>query len=401
MSEAARPRFVYSANLDLRAAFARSRSILPDVGFADSQSSISSWPGYCPTPLVQLPGLAERLGVGEIAVKDEAQRFGLGSFKALGGSYAVFCLLADSVAAQTGRRPTARDLISGAHGDIVSDVVVTCTTDGNHGRSVAWGAALFGCHCVIYVHRGVTERRVKAIGDLGAEVVRAGDTYDESVDINARDAATKGWHVVADTSVDTSPPETIAIMQGYRVMAEEVLAELKEPPTHVLLQVGCGGFAASVVAHLLSRVDNWPHIVGVEPERAACLAPSIAAGRPVTAAGDLETVMAGLSVGNISRPAWQILGQATEAVAVISEQAAATAMQVLADGRGGDPSIVSGESGAAGLAGLMAVVGDQPAQARLRLGGASRVLLVSTEGATDPIVYEQLVGRPPNPTPSI
>lgn len=392
-------RLVTNDALDLAAARAAVARVLPEDGWRAAHAAITAWPGYRPTPLVGLPGLARRVGIGEVLVKDEASRFGLGSFKALGGAYAVFRLVAEEVAGTTGRRPAVAELTAGHHRDVAERLVVTCTTDGNHGRSVAWGARRVGCRCVIYVHEGVSQSRADAIRAHGAEVIRAGRTYDESVEINARDAAKHGRHVIADTDPSGVTPATAAIMQGYRVLVDEALAEMAAPPTHVLLQVGCGGFAAAVAAHLLGALEDVPRIVGVEPEAAACLAPSIAAGRPIGAAGDLDTLMAGLSVGQMSWPAWEILRPATEAVAVIPDEASAAAMRILAHGADGDPELVSGESGAAGLAGLLAVAGRDDARASLRLDASSRVLLISTEGATDPLVYERIVGRTTDANP--
>lgn len=393
MSPVALSELVTNAVCDAAAARTAAQRVLPERGYREARAAITAWPGYAPTPLIRRSDLASALGIGDVLVKDESDRFGLGSFKALGGAYAVFRLFAEQVAHATGRQPTMAELTSGSHAAIAQRLVVTCTTDGNHGRSVAWGARRVGCHCVIYIHDGVSEIRADAIREHGAEVVRTGRTYDESVAINARDAARHGRTVVADTDPNGVTAVTVAIMQGYRVLVDEALAALAEPPTHVVLQIGCGGFAAAVVAHLLSRLDKTPSIIGVEPVAAACLAPSIAAGRPMDATGDLDTIMAGLSVGQMSRPAWEILGPATTAVAVVPDDAAAVAMRMLADDAGADPSLISGESGAAGLAGLLAIAGRENARASLGLDGSSRVLLVSTEGATDALVYERLVGR--------
>jgi diaminopropionate ammonia-lyase len=156
-------------------------AVLSDAGFARALAVIGSWPGYAPTPLVAMPGLAAALGVASVHYKDEGGRFGLGSFKALGGAYAVFRLLAARIRATTGLEPTSADLLAGRHRDLVSAVTVTCATDGNHGRSVAWGARLFGARCVIFIHATVSEGRKAAIEAYGAEVVRTAGNYDDSV----------------------------------------------------------------------------------------------------------------------------------------------------------------------------------------------------------------------------
>ncbi|MEA2268654.1 MAG: diaminopropionate ammonia-lyase [Solirubrobacteraceae bacterium] len=389
-------RVVQSAALDNAAAQLAAARILPPAGFAEAQEAIAGWPGYERSPLVELPALARRLGLGTVHVKDEAGRFGLGSFKSLGGAYAVYLLLARAVAEARGVTPSAAELMTGSHRELTAAVTVTCTTDGNHGRSVAWGARALGCRCVIYLHEGVSAGREEAIRAYGAEIVRAGATYDDSTRICAADAERNGWRVVSDTATEGAPQPVVDIMQGYRVVAEEIRRQLPpgEPPTHVFLQVGCGGFAAAITAHLLSWLeDDAPTVVAVEPERAACLADSIEAGRPTVVGGDLETLMAGLSVGEVSWPAWEILAPATAAVVVIPDRAAEEAMRLLAGAPGGDRPIVSGESGAAGLAGLQAVVADDAARDALGLDQTSRVLLISTEGATDEAIYERIVGR--------
>jgi len=390
-------RLIVNTALAPRAALDAAARLLPHAGFLEAQEAISGWPGYEPTPLVELPGVARRLGVGTVHLKDEAGRFGLGSFKSLGGAYAVYRLLARAVAEARGVTPSPADLMAGEHRDVTSGITVTCTTDGNHGRSVAWGAREMGCGCVIYLHEGVSQGREDAIRAYGAEIVRAGATYDDSTRICADDAEREGRHVVSDTAAEGAPQPVVDIMQGYRVLAEEARHQLPPGalPTHVFLQVGCGGFAAAIVAHLLSWLEeDVPVIVGVEPERAACLADSIEAGRPTVVPGDLETIMAGLSVGEMSAPAWDILAPATAGVLVVPDSAAEEAMRLLALGPGGDPPVVSGESGAAGLAGLWAAVARDDARAELGLDERSRVLLISTEGATDPEIYERIVRRP-------
>ncbi|MEA2249388.1 MAG: diaminopropionate ammonia-lyase [Solirubrobacteraceae bacterium] len=390
-------RLVVNAALAPKAAREAAARLLPAAGFSEAQEAISAWPGYAPTPLLDLPGVARRLGVAQVYLKDEAGRFGLGSFKSLGGAYAVYRLLARAVADTRGVTPSAAALMAGEHSDVTAGITVTCTTDGNHGRSVAWGARALGCGCVIYLHAGVSEGREAAIRAYGADIVRAGATYDDSTRICAADAEREGRFVVSDTAVDGAPQPLVDIMQGYRVLAEETRRQLSpgELPTHVFLQVGCGGFAAAIVAHLLAWLENdAPLVVGVEPERAACLADSIEAGRSSVVPGDLETIMAGLSVGEMSAPAWEILAPVTAAVVVVPDSAAEEAMRLLASGPGGDPPLASGESGAAGLAGLWAAVASDAARAAIGLDEQSRVLLISTEGATDPEIYERIVGRP-------
>jgi len=360
---------------------------------------IETWPGYAPTPLRSLPGLAGRLGVASLRYKDESGRFGLGSFKALGGAYAVYRYLAETVRKQCGMLPSAAALIAGEHRDIARSLTVASATDGNHGRSVAWGASLFGAKSIIYIHATVSEGRSAAIAAFGAEVRRTAGNYDDSVHRCAADAKAEGWQVISDTSYGDYVDVPRQVMQGYCVMAEEALRQLaadgEEPPTHTFIQAGCGGLAAAVIAYLW---ESWgprrPRLIVVEPERADCVYRSIEADRQVQVTGDLETIMAGLACGEVSDVAWEVLQRAASDALAIPDSLAVSAMRALAEGIDGDRPLVAGESGVGGLAGLLGVCADAPLRSRMGLTPSSRIMLFGSEGDTDPAVYQQIVGRP-------
>lgn len=374
----------------------RQRAVLDRSGFTDAEREITSWPGYKMTPLLALNGFARQVGVASIWYKDEAWRFGLESFKALGGAYAVFRVLAREIQHRTGTsQVNARDLISGTFKDVVSDITVTCATDGNHGRSVAWGAQMFGCRCVIYVHENVSERRLAAITAFGAEVVRTPGGYDDAVRRAASDAAQFQRRVVSDTSYDGYMEVPKEVMQGYRVMVAEAVRQLQgERPSHVFVQGGVGGLAAAVCAHLWEAWGTQrPKLIVVEPERADCLYQSGLHGRPMHARGNLNTWMAGLACGEVSRLAWEILVSGADYFMTISDQAALDCMRLLADGVGQDRPLVAGESGTAGLAGLLAVASNPSTRRALALEPTSRALVFGTEGDTDPDLYRRFVGR--------
>jgi diaminopropionate ammonia-lyase len=371
------------------------RAALDEAGFARAWETVTRWPGYGPTPLVRLPGLARAAGIGELFYKDEGGRFGLGSFKALGGAYAVYRLLARMIAEKSGgAEPSVDDLLSGRHRAMTRDITVASATDGNHGRSVAWGAKLFGCRCVIYIHATVSEGRRAAIAAYGAEVVRIKGNYDDSVHQCAADAAKKGWHVVSDTAYEGYWQIPCDVMQGYAVMAEEIVRELRDPPTHVFLQGGVGGLAAAVVSRFW---QVWgarrPRAVVVEPIRADCLYQSGKAGRPTKTTGDLDTLMAGLAAGEVSLAAWEVLKNGAAAFMIVPDDTAIQAMRLLAEGVDGDPRVVGGEAGAGGLAGLLAAAVNDDARRAFGLAASSRVLTIGSEGDTDPALYRQLVGR--------
>ena len=362
---------------------------LPAAGFRRARQEITGWAGYAPTPLRDLPAIAAAAGLGAVRLKDEADRFGLGSFKALGGAYAVGNILADELA-RTGVAPaaTSDDLSSGRFAAATGRITVTCATDGNHGRSVAWGARRFGCRCVIFVHAGVSQGRIDAIAEHGAEVRVVGGTYDDSVREAARIAEQEGWFVVSDTSWPGYTEVPRAVMQGYRLMADEAADQWDgAPPTHVFIQGGVGGVAAAVSVQMRARFSPTPALVVVEPDRAACLLASAELGTPTAIPGDLDTLMAGLACGEPSPIAWAELERGAAAFMAIPDEAAVACMKLLA-GLG----IVSGESGVAGLAGCLLAAADPAARAALGLTPESRVLAFSTEGATDPALYRQLVG---------
>jgi diaminopropionate ammonia-lyase len=369
--------------------------ILSLSGLAEAKREITSWPGYEPTPLRRLTGLAGATAVAGIAYKDEAARFGLGSFKALGGAYAVFKLLSQRIRQQKGITVSSVDLTSGRFADITRDVTATCATDGNHGRSVAWGARTFGCRCVIYVHGTVSEGRCRAIAKYGAEVRRVTGTYDDAVRRADGDAAAQGWSVVSDTSYDGYTDVPRDVMQGYSLMVEETLAQ-STFPSHVFVQGGAGGLAASVCSYLWERFGaTRPRFIVVEPDKADCLYRSAVAGKATPAQGDLDTIMAGLACGEVSILAWRILQTGADDFMTIADDSAIDCMRLLAEGRYGDQPIVAGESAVAGLAGFLIANADPDLRGRLALDRASRILVFGTEGATDSAVYTRLVGRTP------
>lgn len=372
-------------------------SALPRDACAKASAEIPSWPGYRPTPLRTLPGMAGAAGIGALHYKDESGRFGLGSFKALGGAYAVYRYLAREIVARgAAASVTVSELAAGTYADIVSRLTVCCATDGNHGRSVAWGAQMFGCACVITLHQDVSPSREAAIACHGARVVRVTGNYDDSVRRAARDARSHGWQVISDTSYPGYTEIPREVMAGYTVMLDEVMRALPEdkPLTHVFVQGGVGGLAASVCANFWRACGaERPRLVVVEPENAACLYASAMAGEWQRVEGSLDTAMAGLSAGEPSMLAWPLIALGAHGFMCIGDDSALDAMRVLAAGVGGDSPIVGGESGVAGVAALRAV-SERPESARLLgLDARSRVLVFGTEGDTDAALYTQIVGE--------
>lgn len=362
-----------------------------------SRHMLAPWQRLNPgaTPLVALPHLAAQLGVAAIDCKDESVRSPLASFKALGAPVALLRLIQRTWPDQT-FAPTR--LLTGGYRGQFDGFVVISATDGNHGRALAAAAQSVGCRCVIVIHAHVSSERADAIAGYGAEVIRVSGNYDESVVHAAQLAAANGWHVVSDTSYpgyETIPRD---VMQGYSTIACELIEQTDSTPTtvpwtHVFLQGGVGGFAAGVASALWEHFGaDRPRFVVVEPREADCLFQSARLGRPATATGSVDSVMAGLACGETSPLAWQFLAPCTDDFVVIPDELAVETMRLVALPSSGDCPLVGGESGVAGLAGLVAASRDPQLAAALGLSPASRVLVVNTEGATAPSVYAELVG---------
>jgi diaminopropionate ammonia-lyase len=366
--------------------------VLTVADFDAAEAEITAWEGYAPTPLVELPALAATIGVAGIFYKHEGPRFGLGSFKALGGAYAALRVLQRDVSRRIGSAVTLADIRDGKHADTVEQITLVSATDGNHGRSLAWGCQRFGAPCRIYIHAEVSEGRAEAMRAYGADVIRIEGDYDASVALAKSEAEANGWFVVSDTSWPgySDPPRDV--MAGYGVMTREVIRAMEAPPSHVFLQGGVGGLAAGVIAALVQGWgDRAPRVVIVEPDRAACLYQSARAGRATTVAIDAETIMAGLSCGEPSELAWEILADEAQDFLTIPDALVAPTVRLMARPLEGDPDVEAGESAVAGLAALIAARDDATLSAALDLNETSRILLIGSEGVTDPDIYAAIM----------
>ncbi|RDE18406.1 diaminopropionate ammonia-lyase [Motiliproteus coralliicola] len=370
------------------------KAVISVAKATDAIRDIKTWPGYAVTPLHCLESMAKDAGLNSIWYKDESQRFGLKSFKALGGAYAVARQLQLALEERRGIKASITELLDGRWKSEVAELVVSCATDGNHGRSVAWGAQMFGCGCVIYIHRDVSEGRKQAMEAFGAEVIRITGNYDESVRQADADAKAEGRIIVSDTSYPgyMEVPKDVAL--GYTVMLSEIVEQLDgEIPTHVFVQGGVGGLASAVSGYFWDLWGNKrPRLVVVEPEQANCLQLSAKAGEPVVVEGDLDTLMAGLACGEVSALGWKILADGADDFMTLSEDAVPATMRLLAKGYQQDPAIEAGESAVPGLAAAVLARGSESFAEALGLNSSSKVLVIGTEGATDPELYQQLVG---------
>jgi diaminopropionate ammonia-lyase len=353
-------------------------------------------PDYKPTPLRPLPSIAARLRVAEVAVKDESDRLGLPAYKVLGAAWAVYRL----VTQRLGRAPEPWRTVGDLREQVrpLLPLRLVTATDGNHGRGVARVASWLGFGAEIYVPAGTAEARVAGISSEGAEVIVVPGTYDDTV---ARAAAAAGGENCALLVQDHGWPgyEEIPawVAEGYQTIFSEIEADLQSRRRPgfdvVMVQIGVGTLASAAVRHYRRTGDApRPALIGVEPVRAACALESVAAGAPVMlSVGAEASIMAGLNCGTPSSAAWPSLLHGMDAFAAVEDERAREAMRLLA--RAG---VVSGESGAAGLAGLLELMEGRQSEgtrAALGIGPASRVLLLCTEGATDPRGYEAIMRR--------
>ena len=362
-----------------------------------SRQWLSSWRGIHrhATPLYDLPDAAARCQVGRLCLKDESVRSPLGSFKALG---APIALVRQILRLHPDFEPAA--ILTGRYAEALRGYTVISATDGNHGRGLAAAAQDAGCRCVIVLHAHVSPEREQAIAAYGADIVRIAGNYDESVQEAARLAAAHGWQVIADTSYDGYEDIPRDVMQGYGAIAEEIVEQTSAQRgragafTHVFLQGGVGGMAAGLASYFWEyHGPQRPCFISVEPAQADCLLQSAIQGRPAKATGTVDSVMAGLACGETSPLAWRFLQPCVDVFMTIEDEQAIEAMRALAQGSERDTPIVAGESGVAGLAALEWLRSDPQRSEQVGLTAESRVLIISTEGATAPREYTRLVGQ--------
>jgi len=355
------------------------------------------FPQYKPTPLIALSHLSQSWGVSRVWIKDESQRFGLKAFKVLGVAYALATLMAE----QFGMEPEA--LFSGPVTALrekkrgIPATFVTAT-DGNHGRAVAWAAQRMGARAVVYMPKGSSKARCEAIRSHGAEATIIEGNYDDAVHLAAEQAQEQGYVLVQDTALPGYQEIPARIMQGYLTIVDEALEQLEgERPTHLFVQCGVGSLAASQEAYLVERFGGErPLFAVVEAEQAACYFKSMVKGleRPQKTGGALQTLMAGLACGEPSALAWEILSRYGDIFVACKDSVAVKGMRLLGNPLPGDEGIVSGESGAVTTGLLATILGHPPHKGlrdAFRIDARAKVLLISTEGDTDPALYRKIM----------
>jgi diaminopropionate ammonia-lyase len=349
-------------------------------------------PGYEETPLVDAPGLADALGVGKVYVKDESSRLGLPAFKVLGASWAVYRALEERLGGE-GFEDYWEEV-----GDLrerlepLRPLSLVAATDGNHGRAVARVARLLGLGAKIFVPWDMTLARREAIAGEGAEVVVVEGTYDEAVERSAEEG--EDGLVISDMSWPGYERIPWWVIEGYSTMLWEIEDELarrgEAGPDLVVVQAGVGAFGAAVARHFRSpAASTHPKLMSVEPASADCLLESVAAARIVSVPGPHDSIMSGLNCGRPSLVAWPVVSRGIDLLVAVDDEPAREAMRLAAEA-----GVVSGETGAAGLGGLLELLrSEEGDEARRTLGvdGQTRVLLFNCEGATDPDAYRRIV----------
>ena len=337
----------------------------------DAYSGISNWEGYSPTPLLELNKLSEELGLNKIYYKDESKRFDLKSFKALGGAYAV-------------------EKISKGN----KEITVATATAGNHGRSVAWGARRLGLKCNIFISEFVSDARGQAMAELGANVVKVKGNYEKSLIECIKQSTENNWQIVQDVAWEDYMLVPKLTMAGYTVMMKEIVDQIKDNQiTHIILQAGVGGMAGAMVAGIARYLDYIPITIVVEPDSAACVLESIKSGKIEKIDIKRESLMGGMSCGEVSLVPWEILKNSIKYCISLPDDDIAKTMRLLGNASFSNERIIAGENSAPGVISLITSCEDEKTKNELELNKNSNVLLIGCEGDTDQEMYKKLVNQ--------
>ena len=344
---------------------------LSEIEIDDAYSSISKWDGYTPTPLIELNKLSKELHLNKIYYKDENKRFDLKSFKALGGAYAV-------------EKVSKRN----------KDIVVATATAGNHGRSVAWGAKRLDLSCKIFISEFVSDARGRAMSDLGADVIKVKGNYEKSLLECIRQSTENNWQIVQDVAWENYVQVPKYTMAGYTVMMKEISDQIKDQKiSHIILQAGVGGMAGAMMSGIARYLNNIPITIVVEPDSAACVMESIKTGKIEKIDIKRESLMGGMSCGEVSLVPWQILKNSVKHCVSLPDDDIAKTMKLLGNSSFSDEKIVAGENSAPGVISLITVCEDENIRHKLDLNEKSNVLVFGCEGDTDKEMYKKLTNQ--------
>ena len=337
----------------------------------DAYLSISNWEGYSPTPLIELDKLSKELNLNKIFYKDESKRFDLKSFKALGGAYAV-------------------EKVSNGN----KDIVVATATAGNHGRSVAWGARRLGLKCKIFISEFVSDARGQAMADLGADVIKVKGNYEKSLIECIKQSTDNNWQIVQDVAWKDYMIVPKYTMAGYTVMMKEIVDQINENKiTHIILQAGVGGMAGAMVAGIARYLDNVPTTITVEPDSAACVLESIRTGKVEKIDIKRESLMGGMSCGEVSLVPWEILKNSVRYCISLPDDDIAKTMKLLGNASFSKEKIIAGENSAPGVISLITSCEDEKIKEKIGLNKDSNVMLIGCEGDTDQKMYQKLINQ--------
>ena len=337
----------------------------------DAYNLISNWDNYKSTPLLNLNKLSKKLHLKNIFYKDESQRFHLKSFKALGGAYAVEKITKGN-----------------------KEIVVATATAGNHERSVAWGAKRLGLSCKIFISEFVSDARGKAMSDLGADVVKVKGNYEKSLIEYIKQSTENNWQIVQDVAWKDYMVVPKYTMAGYTVMMKEITNQIQEEKiTHIILQAGVGGMAAAMVAGIARYLNYVPTIIVVEPDSAACVMESIKTGKIEKIDIKRESLMGGMSCGEVSLVPWEILKNSVKHCISLPDDDIAKTMKLLGNSSFSDDKIIAGENSAPGVISLITRCEDQAIKEKLDLNKKSNVLVFGCEGDTDQEMYQKLINQ--------
>ena len=344
-------------------------NILTKEDIDEAYKIISDWENYAPTPLLLLDKLSTELKLKRIFYKDESKRFHLKSFKALGGSYAVEKI---------------------AKGN--KEIVISTATAGNHGRSVAWGSKKLGLKCKIFISEYVSETRADAMRDFGADVIRVKGNYEDSLNECIKQSNQNNWQIVQDVAWKNYILVPKLTMAGYSVMMKEISEQINnQKVSHIILQAGVGGMAAAMVAGLARYLNHVPQIIIVEPDSAACVLASINTGKIEKISIEKESIMGGMSCGEVSLVPWQILKKSVNYCVTVSDDYISKTIKYLANCELSYEKIIGGECSTPGIISLIGLCNDAKIRKKINLNEDSNVLLFGCEGDADEELYQKLL----------
>ena len=343
-------------------------NICDESNVDDAYNTISKWKDYKPTPLVNLVKLSNKLKLNNIFYKDESKRFHLKSFKALGGAYAV-------------EKTTQGN----------KNIIVATATAGNHGRSVAWGAQRLGLKCKIFISEYVSEARANSMRKLDAEVIRVNGNYEKSLERCISESNKNGWEIVQDVAWENYEYVPKLTMAGYSVMIKEISNQTDQYITHVFLQAGVGGMASGAIAGIAKYFKRIPKIIIVEPENADCVLKSVENGSLQKVNIKKESIMGGMSCGEVSLVPWKILKESVNTCTSVTDENVDLTVAMLRNKILSDVEIVGGECSTPGIISLIACAEDSEIRKNLELEESSNILIIGCEGDADEDLYNKLL----------